>query len=755
MGIQIYPTVPVAQPEAEPWPVDEHMIRVDEMFARQLDIEFSAGVRAVLHHPETGISAQGGEAALSAIAGALPVLNELKQRTLSQAMGPRQRSILEPLIETRLNWVAGTLGQLAQRATVEVDDQSVADRIAGLGQDAAAAWRDPAYLQKLGRTAVEELRYQGERRGWDPAETDARVRGGLSDFYAGAVEAAIGTAINGDDLDGASGLYEHARPIIDPERQAALDRRFVRAREVAFYRDIDRDLEGIPIEPAGPPAPEVFESRAAELTPEDATDEMRTRIAQVAAHAHRHAERQWSRRQAEAGVAAFDWVAKNPGRSFLAIPPEVRDWLAPDQWHGLEAFYIDGRLRTDRDLYERLDWQLIYEPHAFAGADLDRHRLSLDDEDHARFVAGQKAIVEGRVDPGHVRHDWLRRGIDRALTVLGIDTNGPEAADARADARDQLDSFETIEGRAPVGADLDDIARRVVETLAPEVTGTRETATPSPDPGSNAGTIEDIGPVPDEDDSVEEQPEPPDSPFDEEATLSPFPADGEEHDEPVASAAPDNADDVSIVPDVEPPGMATPDLGSVEDGTPPRFADDPNIIRVAGGANSPRRGGGGRPTTPTEQIRAANFQSTLNAIRELEPNNRELSGITTRDWIPSDRDIARVREELLRAKARAAGETSAVPVGKYAGESIPAGSPGRRFTSEERREVDRIGSERGCHSCGATSPGTSLQHWVPDHQPPTALTRQGQAQRLYPQCLSCSRQQGGEVNNLKREGNRE
>ena len=96
MGIQIFPTVPVAQPEAEPWPVDEHTIRVDEMFARQLDTEFSAGVRGQLHDPETGVSAQRGEAALEAIAGALPALHELKERTLSQAMGPRQRSILDP-----------------------------------------------------------------------------------------------------------------------------------------------------------------------------------------------------------------------------------------------------------------------------------------------------------------------------------------------------------------------------------------------------------------------------------------------------------------------------------------------------------------------------------------------------------------------------------------------------------------------------------------------------------------------------------
>jgi hypothetical protein len=305
MGTTIYPTVPVAQPEAEPWPPlfdngDEHAIRVDEMFARQLDTEFAGQVRGLLHDPETGVSARRGESALEAIAGAMPALGELKERTLAQAIGPRQRSILEPLIETRLDWAAGTLGRLAQQATMEVDDASVADRIAGLNQDAATAWHDPAYLRKLGRTAVEELRYQGERRGWDPTEIDAKARGGLSDLYAGAVETAIGQ----DDLDAASALYAHAREVIDPERQAAIDRRFVRAREAVLYRDVDRDMAGIPIEPAGPPGADVFQERAAELTPEDASEEVQARIAEVATFAQRRAERRWNKQQAEAGVAA-------------------------------------------------------------------------------------------------------------------------------------------------------------------------------------------------------------------------------------------------------------------------------------------------------------------------------------------------------------------------------------------------------------------------------------------------------------------
>ncbi len=452
------------EPAAEPWPVDEHTIRVDEMFARQLDTEFSAGVRGLLHDPETGVSAQRGEAALEAIAGAMPALGELKERTLAQAIGPRQREILEPLIETRLDWAAGTLGRLAQRATVEVDDQSAAERIAGLNQDAATAWHDPAYLRKLGRTAVEELRYQGERRGWDPAETDAKVRGGLSDLYAGAVETAIGQ----NDLSGASDLSEHARPVINPERQAILDRRFVQAREAAVYRDVDRDMAGIPIEPAGPPGADVFAERAAELTPEDASGEVRADIAQMTALARRRAERQWQKQQAGAGVAALDWLGKNPDASLVTLPPEIRDWLAPDQWHGLETLQIEGRLKTDGDLFERLDRQMVYEPEVFAVADLDRHRLSLDDADQAHFARVQKAISDGTSDPAFVRYRRARLDADRAMASKGIDTDGPGAAAIRMDIRNSLYGFEAVEGRAPNGGDMDAIIAKSVAQVAPD-----------------------------------------------------------------------------------------------------------------------------------------------------------------------------------------------------------------------------------------------------------------------------------------------
>ena len=607
MGLIKLDGLPVEQPAAEPWPVDEHTIRVDEMFARQLDTEFSGGVRGLLHDSETGVSAQRGEAALEAIAGATPALNDLKERTLSQAIGPRQRSILERLIDTRLDWAAGTLGQLAQRATVEVDDQSVAERIAGLNQDAAMAWQDPAYLRRLGRTAVEELRYQGERRGWDPAETDIKVRGGLSDLYAGAVETAIGQ----NDLDGASGLYDHAREAITPERQAALDRRFVRAREAAVYRDVDRDMAGIPIEPAGPPGTEIFAERAAELTPEDASDEVRARIGQVAAFAQRRAERQWQKQQAEAGVAAFDWLGKNPNGSVLAIPSDIRDWLAPDQWRGIETLAIEGYLKTDGDLFERLDRLLVYEPDSFAAVDLDRHRLSLDDEDHDRFTAVQKAMAEGRIDPDLARYDRMRRGIDRAVKVLGIDTDGPTAAMVRAEARDRLKSFEVIEGRAPNGEDIDGMVAEETERLRPD-----------------------------------------------------------------ASSVP------TVEPDVQPEtpqGLPSTDEAIFDDtgeGPPGDHAGDPNIVQANGGNTPSRRVTGRREPTAAEETRQSIYNAHREALERLEPNNPALTTLSVPGRVPDREATLRLRQELLEARARAAGGPLPSPGGPGATSSGSGELPG-------------------------------------------------------------------------------
>ncbi|KAA3654442.1 MAG: hypothetical protein DWQ11_04530 [Proteobacteria bacterium] len=88
--------------------------------------------------------------------------------------------------------------------------------------------------------------------------------------------------------------------------------------------------------------------------------------------------------------------------------------------------------------------------------------------------------------------------------------------------------------------------------------------------------------------------------------------------------------------------------------------------------------------------------------------------------------------------------------GPNAGDSIPARGPGRDFTPGERDQVNTIGNGTGCHTCGSTDPGTKTGNWIPDHQPPNAMNPNGGPQRLYPQCINCSRTQGGQVRGASR-----
>ena len=95
------------------------------------------------------------------------------------------------------------------------------------------------------------------------------------------------------------------------------------------------------------------------------------------------------------------------------------------------------------------------------------------------------------------------------------------------------------------------------------------------------------------------------------------------------------------------------------------------------------------------------------------------------------------------------GRPSTWEPGPHAGESIPARGPGRGFTSDERNKINQIGADTGCHTCGATEAGTKSGNFVLDHQPSSALNPTNAPQSLYPHCIDCSRQQGGDVNKEK------
>ena len=105
----------------------------------------------------------------------------------------------------------------------------------------------------------------------------------------------------------------------------------------------------------------------------------------------------------------------------------------------------------------------------------------------------------------------------------------------------------------------------------------------------------------------------------------------------------------------------------------------------------------------------------------------------------------------LGAAIHSESKPSTLSPGPNGKDSIPARGPGRDFTPDERAQNNANGDKNGCHTCGATEPGTKNGNWIPDHQPPTGLN-DGGPQRLYPHCLGCSRQQGGQVNGEKTRG---
>lgn len=191
--------------------------------------------------------------------------------------------------------------------------------------------------------------------------------------------------------------------------------------------------------------------------------------------------------------------------------------------------------------------------------------------------------------------------------------------------------------------------------------------------------------------------------------------------------------------------------GSGNENDPRVFSDaSPDPIRPGAqyAQTVPRRpvaGGGGRgPETPAQSARLAAVEAqardAIARVRELDPNWRPTPSFSE----TVEEHIASAQAETREAQARLSALSRAgIGPGPYAGESIPARGPERDFTAAERREINRIGSERGCHTCGDTSPGTIRGNFVPDHQLPNALNHAERAQRLYPQCISCSKSQGG------------
>ena len=126
--------------------------------------------------------------------------------------------------------------------------------------------------------------------------------------------------------------------------------------------------------------------------------------------------------------------------------------------------------------------------------------------------------------------------------------------------------------------------------------------------------------------------------------------------------------------------------------------------------------------TPGQSARLAvveaQAQDAIRRVQELDPrwNPRPDAYYSVEGLIASHRgDVEQAQARIRELQSKGIGP------GPFAGESIPARGPERDFTAAERREINRIGSETGRHTCGTRDPKTVYGNFVVDHQIPSRL----------------------------------
>jgi hypothetical protein len=144
------------------------------------------------------------------------------------------------------------------------------------------------------------------------------------------------------------------------------------------------------------------------------------------------------------------------------------------------------------------------------------------------------------------------------------------------------------------------------------------------------------------------------------------------------------------------------------------------------------------------EVATARWQDAISQVRQIDTTWKPQPSFTN----TVEGYILRLEAETFEAESRLSElRQYGIGPGPFASEWIPARDPGRTFTDEERDEINRIGRKFGCHTCGDRDPKTKKGNFVPDHQPPSARNPLGSPQRLYPQCLTCSRRQGAWITN--------
>src|SRR5919112_3273694 len=105
-------------------------------------------------------------------------------------------------------------------------------------------------------------------------------------------------------------------------------------------------------------------------------------------------------------------------------------------------------------------------------------------------------------------------------------------------------------------------------------------------------------------------------------------------------------------------------------------------------------------------VAEARARDTVQKVRERAPDWRPTPFLTQN----VEGQIRGVEGEAREAQARLLElQRAGIGPGRFAAESIPARGPEQDFKAAERRDLNRIGGETGCHTCGTIDPGTSVE----------------------------------------------
>jgi hypothetical protein len=145
--------------------------------------------------------------------------------------------------------------------------------------------------------------------------------------------------------------------------------------------------------------------------------------------------------------------------------------------------------------------------------------------------------------------------------------------------------------------------------------------------------------------------------------------------------------DPRVISDADPesvkPGEQYAQAGGRRSGTSVRI--NGQIVEVSPGQEAELQG---------VQARA---EGAIARVRELDPNWKP----TPSAYESVDGLIGKYRADAQQAQDRASElGRMGIGAGPFAGESVSARGPERDFTAAEHREINRIGSETGCNTCG-------------------------------------------------------